>query len=179
MIYLQVLFVCFIISTITYASIAVLGYLMFGSEIQSQITLNLPTEKLSSKVAIYTTLISPVAKYALMVTPILDAIKSRFPSCYIKSRFVHMLIGTTILISSAIVALLVPFFASLMSLVGAFLSITASIILPCLCYLQISGTYNRFGSEMISLVSIMMMGFAIAVSGTCTSVVEIIDNLQS
>jgi vesicular inhibitory amino acid transporter len=52
---------------------AVFGYLMFGSNVQSQITLNLPIEKLSSRVAIYTTLVNPIAKYALMVTPIVNA----------------------------------------------------------------------------------------------------------
>ncbi|PQM43034.1 hypothetical protein Pyn_17670 [Prunus yedoensis var. nudiflora] len=43
----NVLLLCFILCTIGYASMAVLGYLMFGSTVQSQITLNLPTEKLS------------------------------------------------------------------------------------------------------------------------------------
>ncbi|KAF4376696.1 hypothetical protein F8388_025567 [Cannabis sativa] len=52
----------------SYASITVFGYLMLGSGVQSQITLDLPIEKLSSKIAIYTTLVNPIAKYALIVT---------------------------------------------------------------------------------------------------------------
>uniref|UniRef100_A0A2N9ER10 Amino acid transporter transmembrane domain-containing protein n=1 Tax=Fagus sylvatica TaxID=28930 RepID=A0A2N9ER10_FAGSY len=39
----NVLVVCFILCTLSYASMAVFGYLMFGSNVQSQITLNLPT----------------------------------------------------------------------------------------------------------------------------------------
>ncbi|MBA0842053.1 hypothetical protein Goarm_001901, partial [Gossypium armourianum] len=115
---------------------AIFGYLMFGPQIQSQVTLNLPAS-ISSKVAIYTTLVNPIAKYALMVTPIVNAIKTRF-SCRYNLRFLSILIGTNLLISTVLVALAIPFFGSLMSLVGALLSITASIILPCLCYLKIS-----------------------------------------
>lgn len=169
---------CFIVSTITYALMAVFGYLMFGSKVQSQITLNLPTSKLSSIVATYTTLITPIAKYALMITPIIDAVKSCFSNIHLNNRFLSMIIGTVILISSVVVALIIPFFASLMSLVGASLSITASIILPCLCYLKISGTYRRVGCEMVILVSVMVMGFAVAILGTYMSLVEIIENLQ-
>ncbi|KAG5615189.1 hypothetical protein H5410_015013 [Solanum commersonii] len=39
----KVMLLCFLFATITYASIAAMGYSMFGSEVESQITLNLPT----------------------------------------------------------------------------------------------------------------------------------------
>ncbi|EXB31965.1 hypothetical protein L484_013597 [Morus notabilis] len=173
----NVLLLCFLLCTISYASMAVFGYLMFGSGVESQITLNLPTAKLSSRVAIYTTLVNPIAKYALMVTPIIDAVKNGCP-CPINKRLLSLLIGTTLVISSVVVALSVPFFASLMSLVGAFLSVAASIILPCLCYLKISGVYRRFGFEVVVLVGIILMGVAVTVFGTYTSVLEIIGNLK-
>ncbi|GMY13662.1 amino acid transporter AVT1I-like isoform X2 [Fagus crenata] len=160
-----VLVVCFILCTLSYASMAVFGYLMFGSNVQSQITLNLPIEKLSSRVAIYTTLVNPIAKYALMVTPIVNATKSWFPCAYNK-RMLGLLISTSLVISTVIVALVVPFFAYLMSLVGAFLSVTASIILPCLCYLKISVIWG-----------IVLMGVVIGIIGTYISVIEILDHL--
>lgn len=155
---------------------AVFGYLMFGENVQSQITLNLPTEKLSSKVAIYTTLVNPIAKYALMVTPIVNATKSWFP-CQYNKRVSGLLISTFLVFSTAIVALVLPFFAYLMSLVGAFLSVTASIILPCLCYLKISGTYRRFGCEMVVLWGVILMGFVVGIVGTYTSLIQIIGHL--
>ena len=175
---MQVLLVCFVICTITYASMAIFGFLMFGSEVQSQITLNLPTSRLSSRVAIYTALISPIAKYALMIKPIMDAIKSCLPNHLKNKRFLSMIIGTTILVSSVVVALIIPFFASLMSLVGAFCSVTASIILPCLCYLKISSTYQKLGCEMVILVAIVVMGVGVAILGTYISLVEIIGDLK-
>ncbi|KAH7532646.1 hypothetical protein FEM48_Zijuj04G0044000 [Ziziphus jujuba var. spinosa] len=173
----NVMIVCFTICTITYTSMAVFGYSMFGSEVQSQITLNLPIGKFSSKVAIYTTLVNPIAKYALMVKPIVDSAKNSFP-VDVNKRVFGRLIGTMLLISTVTVALAVPFFADLMSLVGAFFGITASIIVPCLCYLKLSGAYKRFGCETVVVVAIILMGFAVLVLGTYTSLLEIIGKLK-
>ncbi|XP_023912732.1 amino acid transporter AVT1I-like [Quercus suber] len=145
---------------------AVCGYLMFGSNVQSQITLNLPTDKLSSR----------EAKYALMVTPIVNAIKSWFPRQYNKRMF-GLLISASLVISTVIVAFAVPFFATLMSLVGALLSSTVSIILPCLCYLKISCSYRKIGWEMVVICFIILMGVALAISGTYTSLVQIVGDL--
>ncbi|PON65386.1 Amino acid transporter, transmembrane domain containing protein [Parasponia andersonii] len=173
----NVLVLCFIICTSTYALMAVVGYLMFGSKVQSQITLNLPTMKLSSKVATYTTLITPIAKYAINIRPIVDEVQSCLPN-NLNTKFSGMIVGTIILISNVVIALTIPFFASLMALVGAFVSVTGSITLPCLCYLKISGTYKRFGWELVILVAIMVMGFVVAISGSYTSLLDIIGNLQ-
>ncbi|CAH1413126.1 unnamed protein product [Lactuca virosa] len=169
----KVLLLCFIFCTITYSSMAILGYLMFGSNLNSQITLNLPTHKLSSRIAICTTLVNPIAKYALMVTPIVDTLEERFLSFYNTRKF-SLLIRTSLVISTVIVALSLPFFGYLMSLVGAFLSVTASIILPCLCYLKISGSYRRFGFESVGIGFIVVIGVVVAVVGTYTAVVDIV-----
>ncbi|KAL1104298.1 hypothetical protein V6Z11_D04G057300 [Gossypium hirsutum] len=172
----NVLVVCFILCTITYASTAIFGYLMFGPQIQSLVTLNLPASKISSKVAIYTTLVNPITKYALMVTPIVNAIKTRFPCCY-NPGFLTIFIGTNLLISTVFVALAIPFFGSLMSLVGALLSITASVILPCLCYLKISGIYRRFNGQLVGICLIIIVGVCLVIFGTYASVLDIIGNL--
>ncbi|KAI9120778.1 hypothetical protein K1719_007811 [Acacia pycnantha] len=96
----NVLLVCFVLSTFGYAAMAIFGYLMYGSDVQSQITLDLPVNRLSSKVAIFTTLVNPMAKYALMVTPITNALKEILPAdgtCK-KSRLTNILIGTALVI---------------------------------------------------------------------------------
>ena len=49
-----VLLVCFAVSTLSYGFMGVAGYLMYGDAVMSQVTLNLPSGKVSSKVAIYT-----------------------------------------------------------------------------------------------------------------------------
>lgn len=172
----EVLLICFLVCTITYASMAIIGYLMFGPEIQSQITLNLPTNKIASKIAIYTTLVNPIAKYALMVTPIINAIENRFQS-YCKRKPASLLIRTILLISTVIVAIAIPFFGELMSLVGAFLSMSASVIIPCLCYLKISGAYRRFGLELGVISFIVLIGVVIVIVGTYTAVFDIVEHL--
>ncbi|MFS8017224.1 putative amino acid transporter, transmembrane domain-containing protein [Helianthus anomalus] len=172
----KVLLVCFVFCTITYSSMAVVGYLMFGSEVESQITLNLPTDKISSRVAICTTLVNPIAKYALMVTPIVHTIEETFLSFYNTRKF-SLLIRTALVISTVVVALALPLFGYLMSLVGAFLSVTASVILPSLCYLKISGTYRRFGLELVLIGFIVFIGFVAAIVGTYTSLEDIARNI--
>lgn len=171
----KVMLVCFVVCTMTYASVAILGYLMFGGKVDSQVTLNLPINRVSSKVAIYTTLVNPLAKYALMVTPILNALERRFLAC--PSRVMSMFIRSGLVVSTIVVAVAVPFFAYLMSLVGAFLSVTASIILPCLCYIKISGIHQRFGVELMLLFGIVLVGAVVLVVGTYTALLEIFAHL--
>ncbi|RHN67727.1 putative amino acid transporter, transmembrane domain-containing protein [Medicago truncatula] len=150
---------------------------MFGEQVESQVTLNLQAEKWSSKVAIYTTLVNPIAKYALLLTPVINAIKIKVSCNYYNKRFTHMIISTSLLIISLIIAVAIPLFAYLMSLVGALLCISASILVPSICYLKISGAYKRFGYEMVINYSIIVVGVAIAIFGTYRSLVDIIQNL--
>ncbi|KAI9120984.1 hypothetical protein K1719_008017 [Acacia pycnantha] len=177
----NVLLMCFVLSTFGYASMAIFGYLMYGSNVQSEITLDLPVNRLSAKVAIFTALVNPIAKYALMVTPIKNALKELLPAddgtCK-KSRLTNITIGTTLVISTIIVALIVPFFGYLMSLVGAVLGVTASFLLPCFCYLKISGTYKKFCFQTVAIVGIIFTGVVIGIFGTYTSVRNIIEELM-
>lgn len=167
----KVLLLCFLCTTISYASMAVIGYLMFGPKVDSQITLNLPIRKLSSRVAIYTTLVNPLSKYALMLEPVSSATENWFPG-YHKKRLVRILIRTALVATQVFVAVAVPFFGYLMSLVGAFLSVTASIIIPCLCYLKIAGMNRDF--ELVLTLSTLVLSALIAIFGTYTSLVQLI-----
>ncbi|XP_010258339.1 PREDICTED: vacuolar amino acid transporter 1-like [Nelumbo nucifera] len=171
----KVLIVCFIICTFNYGSMAVLGYLMYGQGVKSQVTLNLPIGKVSSHIAIYTTLINPLTKYAIMVIPIAMAIEDWYP--FRKSRPISVLIRTSILITNVVVALTIPFFGYLMAFIGAFLSVTASLLLPCVCYLKISKSSRSFGLELIIIVGILALGSLVAVLGTFISLREIIKHM--
>ncbi|KAF9615307.1 hypothetical protein IFM89_022723, partial [Coptis chinensis] len=166
----KVLIVCFVLCTVCYTSMAVLGYLIYGEKVNSQVTLNLPIRKISSKIAIYTTLVNPLAKYVLIATPVVSAIKNCINS---KKRLLNVLIRTLFLISTVIVALAVPFFGDLMSIVGAFIASTSCIILPCIYYLKMSGRYKTWNSELLIIIGIVMMGVSIVVIGTYTSPSEI------
>lgn len=136
----KVLIVCFLACTLVYGAVAVLGYLMFGEDVKSQVTFNLPSDKFSSQVAIYTTLVNPITKYALNLTPAMIAIKNKVSFDYNK-KFTHMIVGT--FYSTVIVAVTIPLFGSVMSIAGALLCMSASILVPCVCYMKISGAYKR------------------------------------
>ncbi|KAA8532975.1 hypothetical protein F0562_032908 [Nyssa sinensis] len=161
----KVLLVCFVLSTISYGSMAVLGYLMYGENLMSQVTLNLPTRNFSSKIAIYTTLINPITKYAIVVSPIATAIEDTFP--FQNSRLFSFVIRTVLVISTVFVALAIPFFGYVMAFTGAFLSITVSILFPCFCYLKIKKNSISLGLELMLIMAIIVMGFLVAVMVLC------------
>ncbi|MED6175230.1 hypothetical protein PIB30_076477 [Stylosanthes scabra] len=169
----KVLLVSFMLATIGNASIAIIGYLMFGPNTKSQVTLNLPIDEISSKIAVYTTVVNPITKYALFTTPITNALKDLLPTKYKNRRVFHMLISTLMLISNVIITLTVPLFGDVMSLIGAFLIVTSCILLPCLCYLKISGNYCKLGFETIAIAVIIVGAAAVGISGTCASLIDI------
>ncbi|KAH9773907.1 Aa trans domain-containing protein [Citrus sinensis] len=170
-----VLAACFIISTANYGSMAILGYLMYGDHLKSQVTLNLPIRKISSKLAIYTTLINPLTKYAVIITPIATALEDT-PHLR-KSRPISILVRTVLVISTVIVAITIPFFGYVLAFTGSFLGVTVSILLPCLCYLRINKTARRFGLELMLIVGILLIGALAAVVGTYTSLKQIVTHL--
>ncbi|KAK8947983.1 hypothetical protein KSP40_PGU016407 [Platanthera guangdongensis] len=171
----RVLLICFAIATINYVLMAILGYLMFGQAAKSQVTLNLPVVKISAKIAIYTTLINPLAKYALIVMPIVNAIEDRLQVS--KNRAIGILIRTVLVITTAIVALSVPFFGYIVALTGSFLSSNDTMILPCLCYLKIFKRSRRWGLELVMILAVVVMGAFLAVVGTYVSMKQIIASL--
>ncbi|RHN41025.1 putative amino acid transporter, transmembrane domain-containing protein [Medicago truncatula] len=173
----KVLLVCFMASTIIYGTVAVLGYSMFGDHLKSQITLNLPTNTISTKLAIYTTVINPFTKYAIIITPIINAIEEKWHLC--KRRPISILIRTAIVVSSVFVALFVPFFGYIMAFIGAFLSVAMSWLFPCLCYLKMNKAARRFGLELIIIIAILLIGTFIGMHGTYISLMQIINSVKS
>ncbi|XP_033516409.1 amino acid transporter AVT1I-like [Nicotiana tomentosiformis] len=175
--FLKVLLLCFILSTITYGSMAIIGYLMYGQNLLSQVTLNLPTGKVSSKIAIYTAIINPITKYALIVSPIVTAIEDTFP-CR-KNKPMSYFIRTVLVISTVVVALVVPFFEYVMTFIGAFTGISLSILFPCICYLKIRKPFSRsVGIEVIFIGVIIVLGSFVAIYGTYVSLKNIISHVQ-
>ncbi|KAK2355146.1 amino acid transporter AVT1I [Trifolium repens] len=172
----KVVFVCFVVSVVIYGTIAVLGYTMFGDHLKSQITLNLPTKTTSTKLAIYSTIINPFTKYAIIISPITIAIEEKWNLC--KSRSISILVRTIIVASSVLVALYIPFFAYLMAFIGSFLSVAISLLFPCLCYLKINNATKSFGLELIIIMGILLVGILMGICGTYISVGKIINIMK-
>ncbi|CAN4105995.1 unnamed protein product [Withania somnifera] len=131
----KVLFVCFILSTMT------MGFLMYGQDLMSQITLNLPTGKI-----------------------IATAIEDKLPLQ--KSKFiVSYFIRTFLFISTVIVALTVPFFGYVIyrCIIGCY---CVYIVTMPLCYLKIKKPSYL---EVMFIELILVFGSSVAKSGTYTS----------
>ena len=149
---------------------------MYGPSVNSQVTLNLPAGKMSTKIAVYTTLITPLTKYELVVTPIANAVEERFHVT--KKRFmISVLIRTLIMISTVVVALTLPFFGYVVALTGSFLSSTATMLLPCVFYLKIFKNKWMSVFELGIIAGIMVMGALIASIGMFTSLKHITHKL--
>ncbi|KAF3336384.1 Vacuolar amino acid transporter 1 [Carex littledalei] len=169
----KVVVVCFALCSLNYGLMAILGYLMYGDDINSQVTLNLPVGKLSSKIAIYTTLINPFSKYALIIAPVAAAIEEKLLVHH--KRSISHLNRTLLVLSTVIIALGVSFFGHLMTLVGSLLSIIVVFLLPCACYLKIIGLGRCRKAELALICFIFILGFFTAITGTYSSVVQIIN----
>ncbi|WRX28572.1 Amino acid transporter [Theobroma cacao] len=167
----------FVLTTITYASTAMVGYLMYGDGVESQITLNLPTREVAAKVAIYTTLLMPVTRYALMVTPVATAIEGGLSENLINWRAVKLFIKIALLVSTTIVAFVFPYFENLMAIVGSIFVVLGSLVLPCLWYLKASGSYQSWSCKLICIVGIIVFGTTAGVLGTYSSISELVHDM--
>uniref|UniRef100_A0ACD5VPE7 Uncharacterized protein n=1 Tax=Avena sativa TaxID=4498 RepID=A0ACD5VPE7_AVESA len=118
------------------------------------------------------TLINPLAKYALLVAPITSAIEERF--LLVGSGPARVAVSTTVLVSTVAVASVVPFFGYLMSFIGSFLSVMGTVMFPCLCYLKIYKAQGIRRIEVAAILGILLLGAFVAVTGTYTSLMNII-----
>ncbi|KAI8008987.1 Amino acid transporter AVT1J [Camellia lanceoleosa] len=173
----KVLLSSFTVTTITYMSIAIVGYLMYGNDVESQITLNLPTGKASAEVAIYTTLLIPITRYALMLTPVANGIESGLSENYKNRTPVRLLIRMVLLFSTVVLACVFPYFESLMAIVGSIFVVLASFVLPCLFYLKISGSYQNWSYKEVGIVGIIIFGTVAGTFGTYSSIAELVDDV--
>ncbi|KAF3551693.1 hypothetical protein DY000_02000066 [Brassica cretica] len=164
--------------TLFYIAISVCGYTMFGEAIQSQFTLNMPQHFTSSKIAVWTAVITPMTKYPLTLTPVLLSLEELLPSSSrkMRSKGVSMLIRTILVLSTLVVALTVPFFATVAALIGSFVAMLIAVIFPCLCYLKImKGRLTNF--HMAICILIIIVGVVSGCCGTYSAIVRLIGEM--
>lgn len=176
----MVLITSFIICTTMYGGMAIMGFTMFGEDAESQITLNLPQQLVASKIAVWTTVVNPFTKYALTMTPVALSLEELLPSAEynLKSCWYSLTIRTILVVSTVCIALLVPFFAYVMSLIGSLLSMLVCLILPAACFLKIVGNTASIWQILLCGL-IIVIGMTCAITGTYSSLVSIIDSFSS
>ncbi|GKV34160.1 hypothetical protein SLEP1_g42569 [Rubroshorea leprosula] len=117
------------------------------------------------------------ATYALTMSPVAMSLEELIPSNHMKSHIYAILIRTGLVISTLFVALTIPFFGLVLSLVGSLLTMLVTLILPCLCFLCI--LRRKVTRLQVALcVIIIMVGVVSAVIGSFKAISEIIENLR-
>ncbi|XP_055807908.1 amino acid transporter AVT1D-like [Solanum dulcamara] len=161
----SVLLISFSTAFFSYFGVAVCGFLMFGEKTNPQFTLNLPAKLVTSKVAAWTVVITPLSKYAITITPVAFGIEEFLPSPQLRTYGVSILIRTLLVFSTLVISLAVPYFGSVMSLIGSSLVMLVSLILPCACYIKLSkDRLTRF--QLAACSFIIVVGLISAVVGT-------------
>ncbi|XP_066322792.1 amino acid transporter AVT1A-like [Miscanthus floridulus] len=171
----KALFICFAICTAIYGSFAVIGFLMFGENTLSQITLNLPKHSVASKVALWTTVINPFTKYALLLNPLARSLEELRPEGFLNETSCSIILRTALVASTVCIAFLLPFFGLVMALIGSLLSILVAVIMPALCFLKIAQN-KATCSQVIASIGIIILGVISATLGTYSSVKKIAEN---
>ncbi|KAH9326979.1 hypothetical protein KI387_007157 [Taxus chinensis] len=175
----RVILISFVIVTAVYSGFACMGATMFGSLVESQITLNMPKHLLVTKLALWATVITPMSKYALQLSPVARELENIVASAWKpKGRMVtRVFIVSFLLLSILAMALALPYFGYVLSLTGSFLSITMSIILPCVFYIKIKR--KTISVRMVLLnIFFILIGLVLSISGTIASAKNLIESIH-
>ncbi|KAF5770668.1 putative amino acid transporter, transmembrane domain-containing protein [Helianthus annuus] len=105
------------------------------------------------------------------------SLEELIPSNHMKSHIYSILIRTGLVLSTLLVALCIPFFGLVMSLIGSLMTMLVTLILPCLCFLSIrKGKITLF--QVSLCVLIIAVGSVSLGIGTYTSLAAIIQQLS-
>ncbi|KAI3833383.1 hypothetical protein MKX03_029580 [Papaver bracteatum] len=161
----------FTIVTVFYTTIAFMGAKLYGSDLKSQITLNLPRHLIITKIALWATVIAPITKYAFALVPLASQLyDQRLPSSVSSTTrlFIRGSIGSLLLIIVLILALSIPYFEQILGITGSLVSMGVSIVFPCAFYSKIFWT-KISKKRLVLNATLILFAAVVGVFGTISS----------
>ncbi|KAH8262481.1 hypothetical protein KR026_008048, partial [Drosophila bipectinata] len=158
---------------ISYIFFGVMGYWKYGDDIQTALSLNLPTEEAIAKVSQVSIMCAIFLTYSLCGYVVINIIMTHYwnKSGELKHPIIKELIVRLIFVLvSTLNAAMAPDFGPLLSLVGAFTISLLNLIFPalieiCLLYPP-EYTYGKYKWKLIKDIALMVIGTLILVNGT-------------
>jgi vesicular inhibitory amino acid transporter len=181
----QALLLSFSIAAASMLALGLAGAAMFGRRTRSQVTLSMPLHLASTKVVLWSTVVTPIFKFALQLSPITAALDAQL--CRHGRSFDHKAAGSSsssssspmfallrILLRSSVLAaivvgsLLFPYFQYVAALIGSSMTISICLIFPCIFYLKLF--WRRLGRRSVAAVSaLLLFGVLVAACGTAVA----------
>lgn len=173
----------YVIVGLTGLCMGVAGYAMYGDKTLEEVTMNLAAGPLQLA-ATSLILVSPFTKFALTLEPVARGVEElaqkgrRGRAAWNSSRLPARVTRTGLGLGALLLATGVPYFGYVMAVIGSFLTITVSVIFPSLCYLKLYDAQIEKKEKLINYF-IVALGVVCAVSGTYTSVHDLLQELNS
>ncbi|KAI9322401.1 transmembrane amino acid transporter protein-domain-containing protein [Dichotomocladium elegans] len=175
--YNEMVDITYVLTAGTYVIMAVAGYIMFGSQTMQEVPITQGFAKALNSIALWLVVITPIAKFALMIHPLHVAWELYVEGQPVVERWMDQawkqnafqLTSRIILTAIAVyIAIVFPGFDRVMSLLGSLFSFGISIIFPLMCYQRL---YNASISLPRSCLHLCMLALSIcmAVTGTAWS----------
>jgi len=165
----------FIAVTICCLIVAVSGYYMFGSLVDDQITLSLEehsgSQNIMMMILTWLMILTAFSKFTLTAFPLAlgleEIIAPVVPSDYVM-EWVSSLIKLVLIVLALMVAIFVPSFSLLCSLVGLICTMIVSVIFPAAAHLKLFGSQLPLWEILIDWIFVIG-GSVMAVLGTINS----------
>jgi len=155
--------------------VAVSGYYMFGNLVDDQITLSLERysgpDNIIMKVVTWLMILTAFSKFTLTAFPLALGLEEIVAPVIPNDRvmeFVSSLIKLLLIGSSLAVAIFVPSFSILCSLVGLICTMIVSVIFPAAAHLKMFGSHISLWEKLLDWLFILA-GLFMAVIGTIQS----------
>ncbi|KAK9454733.1 transmembrane amino acid transporter protein-domain-containing protein [Dipodascopsis uninucleata] len=149
------------------ATMAILGFLMFGNAVSNEVTGTVLKTKgyppVLNLVITVCIAIVPISKTPLNARPIITTIESLLGRC---GQFTKFMIRVGVNAAMVFIAIIFPSFDRIMALVGSALGFTICVILPLACYLKLFIPRHGVSNKEVFLdIVLIFCSFILAILG--------------